>query len=318
MYAILGGVSLGWALGANNAANVFGTAVASRIVRYRTAIILCAVFVVVGALVEGGRGIRTLGQLTHQNELSALVTCLVAALTVTVMTALKLPVSTSQAIAGCAIGMGLYVSPGQIGWIELGKMMLCWVGTPIGAAIMAFLLYPILAWMLERLRLNVVTRSIVLKIALIISGSYGAYALGANNVGNVTGVFYNTGLFGNNETILCLIGGLSIALGILTYSRNVMFTVGYRLVELDAFCALVAVLAMAGTVHVYAKLGVPVSTSQAIVGSVLGIGLLKGIKTVSRRTLVGILFGWIATPLLGGMACYCLAVILLSLGLNLS
>ena len=55
-----GGVFLGWALGSNDAANVFGTAVASRIVRYSTAIVLAAVFVLIGAATEGRRGLETL------------------------------------------------------------------------------------------------------------------------------------------------------------------------------------------------------------------------------------------------------------------
>ncbi len=79
------------------------------------------------------------------------------------------------------------------------------------------------------------------------------------------------------------------------------------MVRLDGFSALAATLAAAVTVHVYAGLGVPVSTSQAIVGSVLGIGILKGVRTVNRRTLWRILFGWITTPVIPGAVCYCIA-----------
>ncbi len=75
-----------------------------------------------------------------------------------------------------------------------------------------------------------------------------------------------------------------------------MMTVGEGLVRLNAFTAFVAILAEAITVHIYAMIGVPVSTSQAIVGAVLGIGLIKGSQTVNQRTLVRILFGWIGTP----------------------
>ncbi len=83
-----------------------------------------------------------------------------------------------------------------------------------------------------------------------------------------------------------------------------MLTVGSRLVQLSSFSAFVAVIAMAVTVHFYAQLGVPVSTSQAIVGAVLGIGLLKGVKTINRRTVVRIIFGWVNTPLIAGLVCW--------------
>jgi len=195
MFLILGGVFLGWSLGSNDAANVFGTGVASKIIRYRTAIILASIFVLIGAMAEGTGGIHTLGNLTQQNPASAFIVSVAAGLTVAVMSTLKLPVSTSQAVVGSIIGMGLARNASEVNWQSLIKVGICWVGTPVGAAIIAFLLYPVLSWLLEQLRLNIITRSMVLRAGLIVGGSYGAYALGANNVANVTGVFYQTGLF---------------------------------------------------------------------------------------------------------------------------
>ena len=303
MWFISGGIFLGWALGSNNGANVFGTAVASGMVRYRLAVSLAAVFVVLGALIEGSGGIRLVSGLTCQNVLTAFIITMASALTVTIMTYWKLPVSTSQALLGAIIGMGFHTNPANIEWYGVGKMIICWVGTPIGGAILALVFYPLLAYILKRLRLNIIARATFLKLALIVSGCYGAYALGANNVANVTGVYYQVGII-DSVFMLALIGGASIALGIITYSKRVMYTVGSNMVQLDAFSALVAVLAMAVTVHIYAKVGVPVSTSHAIVGAVLGIGLLKGVKTIDRRTVVRILFGWLNTPLIAGLVCW--------------
>ncbi|MGD2039037.1 MAG: inorganic phosphate transporter, partial [Desulfobacterales bacterium] len=98
-----------------------------------------------------------------------------------------------------------------------------------------------------------------------------------------------------------VIGGLSIALGILTFSQSVMETIGKKLVRLDPFSALIVVLAEAITVHFFTFVGVPVSTSQAVIGAVLGVGVMKGVNTVSRRTLTNILFGWLLTP---AIACF--------------
>ena len=307
-FLILGGVFLGWSLGSNDAANVFGTAVASRMVRYRTAVVLICIFVILGALCQGGPGIRQVGRLagseSGRDVVSACIACVTAGLTVTVMTALRLPVSATQALAGAVIGMGLFLNPATVEWGAFGKMVICWVCTPLGGAAVAFVLYPLLGKALDAMHLGLLARAVVLKSAIIVAGAYGAYVLGANNVGNVTGAFYGTREWGDNITVLALVGGVAIALGVATYSRNVMFTVGSRLVALDAFSALVAVLAEAVTVHVFAVLHVPVSTSQAIVGAVLGIGLHKGIKTVNRRTLWRIAFGWVCTPTIAAAACY--------------
>jgi PiT family inorganic phosphate transporter len=75
-----------------------------------------------------------------------------------------------------------------------------------------------------------------------------------------------------------------------------METVGKKLVRLDAFSGFIVLLAEAATVHFYAYVGVPVSTSQAVIGAALGVGLVKGISTVSRPTLLGIVIGWLLTP----------------------
>jgi PiT family inorganic phosphate transporter len=133
---------------------------------------------------------------------------------------------------------------------------------------------------------------------LIAAGSYAAYALGANNVANVTAVFVGAGQL--KVFSAALLGAMSIALGILTFSRKVMETVGKKLVKLDPFSALIVVLAEAITVHFFTIVGVPVSTSQAVVGAVLGVGVVKGINTVRRRTLINILIGWFFTPAIAG------------------
>jgi PiT family inorganic phosphate transporter len=92
----------------------------------------------------------------------------------------------------------------------------------------------------------------------------------------------------------------SIGLGILTLSKRVMETVGKKLVRLDPFSALVVLLAEAITVHIYTFIGVPVSTSQAVIGAVLGVGIVRGISTVSGPTLVNILIAWLLTPAVAG------------------
>jgi PiT family inorganic phosphate transporter len=57
-------------------------------------------------------------------------------------------------------------------------------------------------------------------------------------------------------------------------------------------------------VHIYAVVGVPVSTSQAVVGGVLGIGIVKGVRTVNRRTLRNILLAWVTTPVISFAVTY--------------
>jgi len=288
---------LGWSLGANDAANIFGTAVSSKMVRFTTAIILSSIFVILGSIIEGKNGIETISSISAMDLTTAGISSLSAAISVTIMTVLKLPVSTSQAVVGSIVGVGIMQK--HIALTGLSKILVCWVGTPIGACIISIILYLLLAKFLNRLRLSIWDYDFVMRAGLIITGCYGAYALGANNVANVTAVFYGAGLL-SIETA-ALIGGASIALGILTFSKGVMNTVGKGIVKLDAYSAFIVVLSNAITVHVYAGIGVPVSTSQAVVGAILGIGLLKRAEALKKRSVVGVFSGWIATPIIAAL-----------------
>ena len=297
MLGLAGGAFLGWSLGANDAANVFGTAVASRVIRFSTAAGITALAVVLGAVLEGGRGIETLGKLSSNSGTAAAITTVCAAITVTVMTYLRLPVSTSQAVVGAIVGVGMVA--GQPDFSGLPKIITCWLAAPIGAMLLACLSYLLLGAVMNRLRVSMLTRDRLLWGGLVVVGAYGAYALGANNVANVTGVFYGTAGF-EGTTELALIGGASIALGVATYGRRVMMTVGADLVRVDAYAALVSIFAQAVTVHIFAAIGVPVSTSQALVGGVIGVGIMRGARGIDRAVVKNIVLAWMLTPLVAG------------------
>ena len=83
-----------------------------------------------------------------------------------------------------------------------------------------------------------------------------------------------------------------------------MTTVGKKITSLDEYSAFIAELSEAVTVEIFTQVGVPVSTSQAIVGGVVGVGLVKGARTVNRRTLIEIGTGWISTPISAGIISY--------------
>jgi PiT family inorganic phosphate transporter len=58
--------------------------------------------------------------------------------------------------------------------------------------------------------------------------------------------------------------------------------------------------------HLFSLFGIPVSTSSAIVGAVVGVGLVKGARSISKKTIVTILVGWVLTPTLAGSVSYIL------------
>lgn len=284
-------IFMGWALGSNDAANVFGTAVANSLVRYRTAVIISSIFVVLGAVLQGYRGIGTISSLSSQSLVSASISMLGAAISVTIFSRLGIPVSTSQAVVGSIIGTGLI--DGYVNWAVLVKVVICWVATPIGAMVIGYFSYKFFSVLFRKIP-TIQAQDLTIKIAALVFGAYGSYALGANNVANVSGVF---GAF-MDPRLAALIGGLSISLGIVTYSYRVMMTVGKGIAELDHFSAVIAVFAESLTVWIFALVGVPVSTSQAVVGGVLGAGLARSTPVVNRKAVWRVIFGWLGTPVI--------------------
>lgn len=328
LFFLSSGLFLGWSLGANDAANIFGSAVGSKMVKFSVAVIVASIFVILGAVLQGAGASHTLGKLGSVNAIGgAFTVALCAGITVFWMTRLKLPVSTSQAIIGAIIGWNFY-SGNTTDMTILGKIVSTWVAGPILGAIFAILLYLLLKFFLERSQIHLIKLDAYLKYALLIIGAFGAYSLGANNVANVVGVFIPSvpdiyldfGFFAlDGVQLLFLVGGVSIAVGIVTYSKKVMMTVGNDLMKLSAEAALVIVLAHAMVLFIFSSSSlsnalhsiglpaiplVPVSSSQAIVGAIMGIGLLKGGRGIKFNILGRISLGWVTTPIIAGFVSF--------------
>ncbi len=332
------GLFLGWSLGANDAANVFGTAVGARMIRFYTAAIICGVFVILGAVLGGAGAAHGLGKLGSLNALAgAFTAALAAALTVFVMTRLKLPVSTTQAVVGAIVGWNFFSdSITDLG--ALAKIASTWVAAPILGAIFGALVYMFLARAITWAKVHLLRLDMYTRIGLILAGAFGSYALGANNIGNVMGVFVSSSPFTDLEvgalfTVtsiqqLFLLGSLAIAVGVITYSKRVMLTVGSSLMPLTPVGAMVVVLSSSLVLFLFSSRElehflvtqglpriplIPVSQSQAVIGAVIGIGLLKGAKGARQirwRVLGNIAAGWVATPIAAALVCFVLLFVL--------
>lgn len=297
MWKLLSGLLLGWSLGANHTGNVFGTGVATGTIRYRTAIVLAAVFVFAGAAIEGPKCMKTVGELSRLSSFDAFSSALAAGIMMTILTFLAFPSSASQAVVGAVLGAGVFY--GSADFSKLYKIVVCWLFTPFCAIGSSFAFYHILKYLLDKTVKDVTRRNLIYSMGTVVTGCYGAYSLGANNVANVSGVYVGSGVL--SAEVAALVGGLSIAAGVLTYSKRVMMTIGRGIVPLDPFSALVSVLAGSFTLHLFTQFGVPVSSSQAIVGAVVGIGLAGDVQTVKLKMLMKIGLGWIASPFSAGL-----------------
>ena len=332
---LFGGLFLGWSLGANDAANVFGTAVGTRMVNFKTAAIICSIFVILGAVISGSGTTETIGKLGAINALpGAFACCVSAGFSVYVMTKLGIPVSTTQAIVGAIIGWNIFTGSETDSGI-LTTILTTWVLCPILAGLIAMGLYVVVKRIIAHSKIHILRLDAYTRLALLLAGAFGAYSLGANNIANVMGVFVNISPFTDINIFnflifsstqqLFLLGGIAIAFGVFTYSKKVMFTVGNDLLKISPMSAFIVVLSHSIVLFLFASQGisnfliymslpslplVPVSSSQAIIGGVIGIGLLKGGKEVKWSIAGKISIGWITLPLLTLIISICLLYIL--------
>lgn len=328
LFFLTSGLFLGWSLGANDASNVFGSAVGSKMVSFRKAALTASLFLILGAVIQGSGAAQTLGKLGAVNAIGGSFTvALAAALTIYGMTKLSLPVSTTQAIVGAIIGWNLFTGnktdPGT-----LSKIVATWISGPVLGALFAIPLLILLVKIKKVSKIHLIRFESIIRAGLIIVGAFGAYSLGANNIANVMGVFVpafnlqplDLGLFSlTSAQQLFLLGGLAVAAGVITYSKRVMDTVGSGIVELSPEAAMVVVLAQSLVLfifsssalsHFFVRLGlpaiplVPVSSSQVIIGAVIGIGIYKGARNINFRLLGQIGTGWLATPVISGLVTF--------------
>jgi len=295
----IGGAYVGWNIGANDAANCIGTSVGSGLISYRKGILLVAVFVMVGALLQGHNVMKTIGKgiVTEQLPVTAVLAALLSAgFFVTLATWFRLPVSTSQAIVGGVAGVGL--STGMaVNIAKLATIVQIWVVCPFLTGLLAIVLYKLLSLPVRKIQRPELWDRVV-GVLLVGSAAYVAFSLGANDVGNSVGPIANLGF---QARWLSLLGGGALAFGALTFGHRVTETVGSGITALDPLSASAAQLAAALGVHFFSVLGIPVSTSQSVVGAVVGVGLAHGIRAIERRRVAEIVGGWVATPTVAGL-----------------
>jgi len=262
LFLLSSGLFLGWSLGANDAANMFGTAVGTKMVRFTNAAIISSVAVILGAVISGAGTAETLGKLGAVNPLpGAFTVALAAALTVLWMTRMKLPVSTSQSIVRAILGWNFYAQM-PTDYSSLTKIVSTWVLCPLLSAFFAFLFFFVFMFLVSKLHCSIIRLDSYTRSGLILVGAFDAYSLGANNIANVMGAFVPISPFEDTKVLLFtfssaqmlfLLGGLTIAAGIITYSKRVMETVGSSLYRLSPVAALVMVLASSTVLFVFAS-----------------------------------------------------------------
>ncbi|MBN3896282.1 MAG: inorganic phosphate transporter [Nostoc sp. NOS(2021)] len=139
----------------------------------------------------------------------------------------------------------------------------------------------------------------------LLSACFVAFAHGSNDVGNAIAplaaiVYINrTGSVPTDGITIpiwiLILGGAGIVGGLAVWGKKVIATIGENIISLQPSSGFCAELATATTILIASRLGLPVSTSHALVGGVVGIGLVQNIKSIKFQTLKGIAAAWLIT-----------------------
>ena len=300
LFSISSGLFLGCSLGENDAANVFGTAVGSRMVKFGTAAVVASIFVILGATISGAGTVRSLGALGNINALGgSFIVALSAAVTVIFMSRIQPPVSTGQAIIGAIIGWNLF-SGTSTDIRVFTRIASSWLMGPLLSGVTAVILY-----MLIKKALDVFKPHLLDLVGVFVNASPFADL----NIGHITL---------SSVQQLFFVGALAIAIGICLFSKKAMLTIGNKMMPLTPITAWIVVMAHSIVLFLFSSEGlefvlashglptiplVPISSSQVIVGAIVGISLLKGGQQLDWKVLLRIIRSWFTTPPIAMLVC---------------
>jgi inorganic phosphate transporter, PiT family len=313
---------LAWNLGANDVANAMGTSVGSKVLTLRQAILLAGVLELAGAILFGRQVIVTLtGKVTHLqvfNEyphlfvLSVVAELLATCLWLFCATARGWPVASSHAAVGAIAGANaIAFGFSALDLSTLGTITLAWLLTPVVSGLISAGFFAILQYGILKSKEAESTEAESAEVEQqlgkfqIVSACCMAFAHGSNDVGHAVAPLASFAVFWQTQTIpssvttvplwILGLGGIGIVAGLATWGKKVIMTVGEDLIALKPSSGFCAELGAATTVLLASSWGLPVSSTHALVGSVVGIGLVQGMGALKWSTVQQIVAAWVVT-----------------------
>ncbi|PPS43180.1 inorganic phosphate transporter [Chroococcidiopsis sp. TS-821] len=145
----------------------------------------------------------------------------------------------------------------------------------------------------------------------LLSACFVAFAHGSNDVGNAIAPLAAINYINQTGTVpvngitiplwILVLGGAGIVTGLAIWGKKVIATIGEGIIPLQPSAGFCAELATATTILLASRVGIPVSTSHALVGGVVGIGLVQGNQSIQFKTVQGIVMAWLITVPAGAL-----------------
>ncbi len=294
--------------GFHDAANAIATSVSTRALTPRVALLMAAVFNLIGAML-GTEVAQTIGSgiidITEANtSVSGLAIVLAAVIGAIVWNLITwwfgMPSSSSHALIGALTGAGL-VAGLSVHWeVILNKVVIPMVVSPVVGFTLAFFLMVGLLWIFRNANPHKVTRRF--RIAQTASAAAMALGHGLQDAQKTMGVIVIAlvaGGFQEDTTIplwVKISAALAISLGTYAGGWRIMRTLGRRIIELDPARGFVAETVAASVLYTTAfAFHAPISTTQTITSSIMGVGATKRLSAVRWGVAGNIAVAWVLT-----------------------
>lgn len=296
--------------GFHDAANAIATAVSTRALTPRVALVLAAVMNLVGALVSV-KIANTVASITNPPDttrgLVVVFAALVGAITWNLITwYFGLPSSSSHALIGGLVGAAL-ASSGEVKWDAVyEKVVKPMVLSPLVGFLLGLILMLIILWIVARMRPGRVNRGF--RFAQIFSSGAMAYGHGLQDAQKTMGVIALalgvSGHLGKDEGIplwVKLSAATAIAAGTYSGGWRIMRTLGRRVIKMDPAAGFAAQSVASSVLFYTAAHSFPVSTTHIITSSVMGVGATRKLSAVRWGVAGNIAVAWVLTIPMAGL-----------------
>ncbi len=316
--------------GFHDTANAIATSISTRALSPHIAIGLAAVFNLIGAVVTvaffQAKVSNTIAStLAIKPGLVVVIAALVGAISWNLITWYRgLPSSSTHALIGGLCGAGIAAAGGLDGvrWSALGKQLASLVISPPLGFLTAGIFAILLILVVYRFRLRPAPVNRTFRRAQVLTAAYLSYSHGANDAQKTMAAITLALIASGNLTTfkvpiwVVVLSAVTIAFGTYAGGWRIIRTLGWSIIKLEPVTGLAAQFMGATVIQGATLIGLPVSTTHVITGSVMGVGASRKLSSVSWGLAANIVLAWVVTIPASGVIAWVAFAILHTAGLR--
>jgi len=285
---------LSFTSGGNNSAIGPAILMGSGIFKRKSAMIICAFGILLGVMINATLMINYGSTLVITRAPEKFLPIMISSIvTLVILSIIGVPTSVSQLVIISIAGFAVF-NILTINWSYFFFTVISWITSILAAIVISAVLYNIIYKYI--LLKPITSMNIKVKILVIFMSLYSSYLVGANVIGFVISIV-RVSLTQIDYTILLMINGIAGALGLLIIGRRIFIEVGFRLSRLGRIAVVVALLSANLVIQIFTLIGMPISVTQTITGSLIGINVAKGSLRIGASKKM--FKNWIISPIVG-------------------